>query len=203
VENYIGQKTDIENDGETSRNGNENRRSMVDMGMFDRLKGLKAGYDARASKTLGDREARKEQDAALRSAEAHMIKDYNLKRTGTPGRYLVGNDKVIDVNIRSFDSINAARSALDKHYAAPTVKKLSKSELSEISQGSLLGRLSDMGQNFNANFGNVGGGAGGGIGNYDFMGGGFGGGIGDYDFMGGGTSKPRKRRKSSSKRKKR
>ncbi|MDK2990767.1 MAG: Sigma-54 factor, core binding domain, partial [Methanoculleus sp.] len=74
------------------------------MGLFDRLKGLKADYEARASKTLGERAARKEEEAVLRSAETHLVKGYNLKRTSQPGRYLVGNDKVVDVNIRSLDS---------------------------------------------------------------------------------------------------
>lgn len=174
------------------------------MGLFDRLKGLKADYEARASKTLGERAARKEEEAVLRSAETHLVKGYNLKRTSQPGRYLVGNDKVVDVNIRSLDSIGAARKALDNEYAAPTVRTLSKDERTRMDQGSLLGRLGDMGANFNANadnfFGGFSGGSsgsGGGIGNYDFIGGRFG---GDYDFMGGGT-KPRKRK--SSKRKKR
>lgn len=160
------------------------------MGLFDRLKGLKAGYDAR-----------KAEEAKLSQEESKLVKDYNLKRTGQAGRYLVGGDRVIDVNLRNPESVKAAREVLDKRDLAPTLQRISPKQAKEFTQGagggSLFGSLGDIGSNFNANAGDFFGGAGGGFGNYDFMGGGFG---GDYDFFGGGTSKPRKR-KSSGKRK--
>ena len=173
------------------------------MGLFDRLKGLKADYEAKAAKTLGDRQARREEEEALKSAERHLVKDYSLERTRQPGRYIVGGDKVIDINVRSYESMNKAREVLDKRDLSPTLRRISPKQVKEYRGESLFGKISDIGQNittnFNANSGDFLGGAGGGIGNYDFIGGGFG---GDYDFFGGGTSKPRKR-KSSGKRKKR
>lgn len=167
------------------------------MGLFDRLKGLKADYEAKAAKTLGDRQARREEEGALKSAERHLVKDYSLERTRQPGRYIVGGDKVIDINVRSYESMNKAREVLDKRDQTPTLRNLTSKQVKEYRGESLFGKISDIGQNittnFNANAGDFFGGAGGGIGNYDFMGGGFG---SDYDFMGG-TSKPRKRKKSS------
>ena len=135
------------------------------MGLFDRLKGLKADYDTR-----------KAEEAKLSEEEGKLVKDYNLQRTGQTGRYLVGGDRVIDVNLRNPDSVKAVREVLDKRDVTPTLRRISPKQAKEFTKG-----------------------AGGGIGNFDFTGGGFG---GDYDFFGGGTSKPRKR-KSSGKRKKR
>lgn len=162
------------------------------MGLFDRLKGLKADYDTR-----------KAEQAKISQEETRLIKDYNLKRTGQAGRYLVGGDRVIDVNLRNPESVKAAREVLDKRDLAPTLRRISPKQAKEFTKGagggSLFDTLVDIGSNINANSGDFLGGAGGGIGNFDFTGGGFG---GDYDFFGGGTSKPRKR-KSSGKRKKR
>ena len=162
------------------------------MGLFDRLKGLKADYDTR-----------KAEEAKLSEEEGKLVKDYNLQRTGQTGRYLVGGDRVIDVNLRNPDSVKAVREVLDKRDVTPTLRRISPKQAKEFTKGagggSLFDTLGDIGSNFNANSGDFLGGAGGGIGNYDFTGGGFG---GDYDFFGGGTSKPRKR-KSSGKRKKR
>lgn len=163
------------------------------MGVFDRLKGLKADYDTR-----------KAEQARISQEEARLVKDYSLQRTGQAGRYLVGGDRVIDVNLRNPESVKAAREVLDKRDLSPTLRRISPKQAKEFTRGagggSRFGSLGDIGTNFNANSGDFLSGGGGGIGNYDFMGGGFGGG---YDFMGGGTSKPRKRKKSSSKRKKR
>jgi hypothetical protein len=162
------------------------------MGLFDRLKGLKADYDTR-----------KAEEAKLSEEESKLVKDYNLQRTGQTGRYLVGGDRVIDVNLRNPDSVKAVREVLDKRDVTPTLRRISPKQAKEFTKGagggSLFDTLGDIGSNINANSGAFLGGAGGGIGNFDFTGGGFG---GDYDFFGGGTSKPRKR-KSSGKRKKR
>ena len=156
------------------------------MGVFDRLKGLKADYDTR-----------KAEQARISQEEARLVKDYSLQRTGQAGRYLVGGDRVIDVNLRNPESVKAAREVLDKRDLAPTLRRISPKQAKEFTQGagggSLFDTLGDIGSNFNANAGDFLGGAGGGFGNYDFTGGGFG---SDYDFMGG-TSKPRKRKKSS------
>lgn len=162
------------------------------MGLFDRLKGIKAGYDAR-----------KAEETKIAQAEKNLIKEYNLQRTSQPGRYMVGGDRIIDVNLRNPESIKAAREVLDKRDLTPTLRRVSPRQAKEYTRatggGSLLDTLGGMGQNFNANLGNVS------AGNYDFLGGGFSGGIGDYDFMGGG-SPPRKkstRKKSTTRRKKR
>ena len=154
------------------------------MGVFDRLKGLKADYDTR-----------KAEQARISQEEARLVKDYSLQRTGQAGRYLVGGDRVIDVNLRNPDSVKAARDVLDKRDLAPTLRRISPKQAKEFTQGagggSLFDTLGDIGSNINANAGDFFGD--GGFGNYDFTGGGFG---SDYDFMGG-TSKPRKRKKSS------
>jgi len=169
------------------------------MGLFDRLKGLKADYEAKAAKTLGDRQARREEEGALKSAERHLVKDYSLERTRQPGRYIVGGDKVIDINVRSYESMNKAREVLDKRDQTPTLRTLTSKQVKEYRGESLFGKISDIGQNITTNFNaNAGGFGDGGFGNYDFTGGGFG---GDYDFFGGGTSKPRKRKKSSGRKK--
>lgn len=161
------------------------------MGLFDRLKGLKANYDTQ-----------KAEQAKISQEESRLVKDYSLKRTSQTGRYLVGGDRVIDVNLRNPDSVKAAREVLDKRDITPALRRISPKQAKEFTRGagggSLFDTLGDIGSNFNANAGDFLGGVGGGAGSYDFMGGGFG---GDYDFMGGGT-KPRKR-KSNSKRKKR
>jgi hypothetical protein len=158
------------------------------MGLFDRLKGLKANYDTQ-----------KAEQAKISQEESRLVKDYSLKRTSQAGRYLVGGDRVIDVNLRNPESVKAAREVLDKRDLSPTLRRISPKQAKEFTQGagggSMFGSLSDMGQNFNANAGGSGGYD---IGNFDFIGGGFG---GDYDFMGGGTSKPRKRKKSSGRKK--
>ncbi|MFA5409768.1 MAG: hypothetical protein WC343_13435 [Bacilli bacterium] len=157
------------------------------MGLFDRLKGLKADYDTR-----------KAEQARISQEESKLVKDYNLKRTGQAGRYLVGGDQVIDVNVSRPESVKAARDVLDKRDLSPTLRRISPKQAKEFTRGaaggSRFGSLADIGTNFNANAGDFFGGGGGGMGNYDFMGGGFG---SDFDFLGGGTSKPRKRKKSS------
>ena len=161
------------------------------MGLFDRLKGLKADYDTR-----------KAEEAKL-SEEEQTRQGLQPQARGQTGRYLVGSDRVIDVNLRNPDSVKAVREVLDKRDVTPTLRRISPKQAKEFTKGagggSLFDTLGDIGSNINANSGAFLGGAGGGIGNFDFTGGGFG---GDYDFFGGGTSKPRKR-KSSGKRKKR
>lgn len=222
------------------------------MGLFDRLKGLKADYESSKTKEKIDganekihelttpwRErrweaARKKEEAkyaakheakrqqTISDREDALVKEYGLERTNRPGRYIVGGNKVIDINVGNYDDVESAITALESYRGNPKkrLRDVTKSERSDLlappaaNQDTIWGRLVDIGQNINANSGDFLGGAGGGIGNFDFIGGGpggydignydfIGGGFGgDYDFFGGGTSKPRKR-KSSGKRKKR
>jgi hypothetical protein len=161
-------------------------------------------------------EAKRQQ--AISDREDALVKEYGLERTNRPGRYIAGGNKVIDINVGNYDDVESAITALESYRGNPKkrLQDVTKSERSDLlappaaNQDTIWGRLADIGQNFNANAGGsggydignfdfIGGGPGGyDIGNYDFIGGGFG---GDYDFFGGGTSKPRKRKKSSGRKK--
>jgi hypothetical protein len=163
------------------------------MGLFDRLgdrlRDIKDNYDVQGA-----------EEAAIREEERKLIKDYNLKRTGQTGRYLIDDDHIIEVNLRIPASIRAARDALDEYQRNPKVRRVSKKRATEIrkearskSQPDALG---DIGVNFNANpdffrAPSI---------NFDYIDD-IGAGINDYDFITGETRKPQKKRKKSGKKK--
>jgi len=151
------------------------------MGLFDRLgdriRDLKEDYDIQRA-----------EEAALLEEERKLIRDYNLKRTGQTGRYLVDGDHVIEINLRSPASIQAARDALDEYQRNPRIRRVSKAQAKEIKKsagsGSRPDPLGDIGRNFNANFADQ---------FSDF------GGLDDYDFITGETRTPQKKRRKSNK----
>ncbi|CCJ36208.1 hypothetical protein BN140_1285 [Methanoculleus bourgensis MS2] len=106
-------------------------------------------------------------------------------------------DHVINVNLRSPASIQAAREALDQYERNPKIRRVSKEQTKEFTKGTGSRSQSDApgdgGRNFNANLNDYFGDFGGGF-NTDYLGD-FGSGIEDYDFITGGTRKPQKKRK--------
>lgn len=165
------------------------------MGLFDRL-------GDRLRDLKDDYNIQKAEEAAIREEERKLIRDYNLKRTGQTGRYLVDDDHTIEVNLRSPASIQAAREALDQYQRNPKIRQVPKKRVKELTKTGSKSQpdpLSDIGRNFNANMNDYLGNFGGRY-NADYLGD-FGGGIEDYDFITGETRKPQKKRKKSSKKK--
>ena len=160
------------------------------MGLFDRLgdrlRDLKDDYDAQNA-----------EETAILEEERKLVKDYNLKRTGQRGRYLVDGDHVIEVNLRSPASIQAARDTLDEYQRDPKIRKVSKKQAKEFTDGARSGSRSGPGIKFNADLPDVFRGPGT---TFDYPGD-FGTGINDYDFITGETRSPQKKRRKSSKKK--
>ncbi|NLB00164.1 MAG: hypothetical protein GX837_04255 [Methanomicrobiales archaeon] len=151
------------------------------MGLFDRL-------GDRLRDIKGDYDIRQAEEAAIQEEERKLIRDYSLKRTGQTGRYLVDDDHIIEINLRSPASIQAARDALDEYQRNPKIRRVSKAQAKEIKKsagsGSRPDPLGDIGRNFNANFADQ---------FSDF------GGLDDYDFITGETRTPQKKRRKSNK----
>jgi hypothetical protein len=112
------------------------------MGLFDRLgdrlRDIKDDYDTQNA-----------EETALLEEERKLIKDYSLKRTGQRGRYLVDGDHVIEVNLRSPASIQATRDALDEYQRSPKIRKVSKKQAKEFTEGAKSRSQSGPGINFN------------------------------------------------------
>ncbi|MBP2147255.1 hypothetical protein J2129_002768 [Methanofollis sp. W23] len=148
-----------------------------------------------------ERKLKREQERAVSEREDNFVKQHNLRKTSTPGRYLLpGGDRVIDANPRSELSLGKAGMQLSKIETSPKVRKLTKAERAAAQKPSgfagILDNVGEIGGNVNANLG-PGGGLPGGANFADF-----GANMGSYDPFGFGAPAPKKKtRKKSAKKK--
>lgn len=198
------------------------------MGLFDRLKGLKAKYDARTAEVAA-KAAKKKAEASpwhgvekTGMEEIFLARQHGLRRDPTTrNRYILpSGDRYIDVNPHSFESVIDASMELNK---SPKVRRFTKEEHATRAereaqmQSSTLGDLGrilgNAGSNVIANagffFGGFDGGSGGtsrkqqgGRGGYDFDFDFIGGYGFDFDFIGGNTTSRRPGKRKKSRRKK-
>lgn len=173
------------------------------MGLFDRLKGLKAKYDARKAE-IDAKAAKKKAEASpwhgvepTGMEEIFLVREHGLRRDPTTrNRYILpSGDRYIDVNPDSFESVMDASRELNK---PSKVRKFTKEEKTTRAEreaqmqfstvGGLGGILGNAAINFNANAGDLFGGFGGGSGRTSRKqkGGGSNFGGYDFDFIGGG-----------------
>lgn len=175
------------------------------MAMFKRLKKINADYRDRRDREKAFTEEQKILDTEASEKEKRFLRQYNLERTNQPGRYIAA-DKVIDINFRNEKSVAAATKVLKKRDKSPSLRNVSKTEITGLQSGmGFSGKVDRLnkaidtldeftsGRNFDL-MGDTGGSSGG----MDLLGGG--GGFGDFNFITGESpSKPcqKKRNKTS------